>query len=87
VTGGEFRDDAGGGGADVVDVQFGLGQSGDEGVQIARDAGVDEMVGQGSSPERRPPSGSWPAGRGDRLIGDSGIIVGRAHGADARALA
>ena len=50
MAGGEFRDDTGGGGADVVHMQFGLGQSGDEGVQVARDAGVDETVGQGSSP-------------------------------------
>jgi hypothetical protein len=67
VPGGEFRDDAGGGGADVVDVQFGLRQPGDEGVQVARSVGVDEMVGQGSSPERRPRGRG--AGGGARVIG------------------
>ncbi|MGX1272664.1 hypothetical protein RKD18_005858 [Streptomyces phaeoluteigriseus] len=33
VAGGEFGDDTRGGRSDVVDVQFGLGQAGDEGVQ------------------------------------------------------
>ena len=35
MAGGQLGDDAGGGGADVVDVQFGLGQTGDEGVRVA----------------------------------------------------
>jgi hypothetical protein len=37
VAGGQFGDDTGGGGADVVHVEFGLGQPGDEVVQVARD--------------------------------------------------
>ena len=35
VPRGQLRDDAGGGGAHVVDMQFGLGQSGDERAQVA----------------------------------------------------
>lgn len=39
----------------MVDVQFGLGQSGDEGVQVTRhDSGHVEMLGQEFLPERRP---------------------------------
>lgn len=37
----------------MVDVQFGLGQSGDEGVQVARGARV-HVVGQGGLPGRAP---------------------------------
>jgi hypothetical protein len=53
VAGGQRGDDARGGGTDVVHVQFGLGQSGDEGVQIAGVIACGAVVGQGSSPERR----------------------------------
>jgi hypothetical protein len=44
VPGGQFGDDAGGGGADVVHVQFGLGQSCDEGMRIAKSALVGQEV-------------------------------------------
>ncbi|MGX1117662.1 hypothetical protein RKD37_003025 [Streptomyces ambofaciens] len=57
----------GGGGTDVVDVQFGLRQPGDEGVQVARDVGVDEVLGQGFLP-RAAPSGPRGGG-GARVIG------------------
>jgi hypothetical protein len=52
----------------VVDVQFGLGQSGDEGVQVARDVGVDEVLGQGVPPRNGVPVPpvvrAGPVGRG-----------------------
>ncbi|GHJ00166.1 hypothetical protein TPA0906_20310 [Streptomyces olivaceus] len=57
----------------MVDVQLGLGQPGDEGVQVARDVGVDEVLGHGFLPKAAPRAahgGGWDAG--DRLIGGSG---------------
>ena len=53
MAGGQFGDDTGGGGADVVDVQFGLGQTGDEGVQWS-------VVVKGSSPGGAS-AGGWSA--------------------------
>ncbi|GGR15214.1 hypothetical protein GCM10010251_34140 [Streptomyces aurantiogriseus] len=67
MTGGQFGDDPGGGGADVVDVEFGLGQAGDEGVQV--------VVGQRGLPGTAPLAwarGPGRVGAGDRLIGASG---------------
>lgn len=51
----------------MVDVQFGLRQSGDEGVQVARDVGVDEVLGQGFLPKAAP-AGARGGGRA-RVIG------------------
>ncbi|GAA3954814.1 hypothetical protein GCM10022384_05270 [Streptomyces marokkonensis] len=63
----------------MVDVQFGLRQTGDEGVQIARDVGVDEVLWHGFLPGTAPRAGVGRRDTGDRLIGGSGIIVGRSH--------
>ncbi|GAA2418826.1 hypothetical protein GCM10010255_68110 [Streptomyces coeruleofuscus] len=60
----------------MVHVQFGLGQTGDEGLQVAWGAGVDEMLGQGFLPGTAPLPARGGRGAGDRLIGDSGLIVG-----------
>lgn len=38
----------------MVHMQFGLGQCGDEGLQVAWGAGVDEMLGQGFLPGTAP---------------------------------
>lgn len=49
----------------MVHVQFGLGKSGDEGVQIAGVIAWGVVVGQGFLPERRPCN----AVGGTRVIG------------------
>ncbi|GAB2759396.1 hypothetical protein GCM10027072_67290 [Streptomyces bullii] len=72
----------------MVHVQFGLGQSGYEGVQVACLTGgvCGGTVGQGSSPGTASPA-AVRRDADDRLIGDSGIIVGRAGGGRGRAVA